>query len=321
LLDLAGVIPPAYVARDFAEDPSPDKRRRLVEDLLGSPEHAQHSAHLWRDFLLGPADLDRESVARFEAWLARRVTAGAGYDRIVHELLTVSPRRARGTEDVQTAELFYDVHRRTEALAATTARLFLGVNLECAQCHDHPFARWKRRQFWEYAAFFAPGGSLSLPGTGEMLRARFPGVPELDRRPGEPARVVLADWVVAADNPYFARAAVNRVWSQLFGIGLVEDSDAPRSAGHAELLDELARQFAASRFDVKFLLRGITASQPYQRSSRGGPPGQTDPRLFARAAVRGLTPEQLAASLAQAAGYRERWLPRPPRVVVAVHRQ
>src|SRR5262249_47929951 len=122
------------------------------------------------------------------------------------------------------------------------------------------------------------------------------------------ARMALADWVTAPENPYFARAVVNRLWAYFFGVGLVDPVDEfgeENPASHPELLDELARQFVAHRFDLKFLIRAITNSQTYQRTSAVTHPGQEEPRRFARMSLRGLTAEQLFDSLAQATGYQE----------------
>ncbi len=214
---------------------------------------------------------------------------------------------------------------KPENLAASTARTFLGIRIECAQCHDHPFARWKREQFWGYAAFF--GGvqkqgdgdnqfgpireipdrrELAIPGTERVVQAAFldGGEPQWRFKVG--SRVTLADWMTSAENPYFARAAANRLWAHLFGTGLVDPVDDLSDANppsHPELLDELARQFAAHGYDLKFLLRALTATRAYQLSSDAtSTTSQDDPRLFARMAVKGMTADQLFDSLAQATG-------------------
>jgi hypothetical protein len=210
---------------------------------------------------------------------------------------------------------------KPENLAASTARLFLGVSIECAQCHDHPFASWTRQHFWGLAAFFAglqrdaenngairevfDRRDIKIAGSLASTEARFLDETQPRWKYNVGARVTLADWLTAADNPYFARATVNRLWAHFFGIGLVEPVDDFRSnnpASHPELLDELARQFAAHRFDLRYLLRSITASRAYQLTSAA--PASLPPRLFAYMAVKGLSPEQLFDSLAVATGYR-----------------
>src|SRR5439155_10157387 len=177
----------------------------------------------------------------------------------------------------------------------------------------------------EYAAFFsglqgsnnnvfdpvkevADRREIKIPGTDKTVQARLLDGTEPAWNPGTITRSTLADWVTDAKNPFFARTAANRLWAHFFGIGLLEPVDEPgedNPPSHPELLDELARQLAAHQFDLKFLIRAIISSRTYQLTSAVTDPSQKDPRLFARMAVKGLSPEQLFDSLAQATGYRE----------------
>jgi hypothetical protein len=320
-LDLTGRIPPLTEARDFLDDASPDKRAQLVDRLLGSDEHARHLATVWRRLLLPEGrPLNLAPNAPLQAWLERRVRANTGYDRLAQELVTAPPN-----SDVQ--ELFQANEFKPENLAASTARVFLGVRLECAQCHDHPYARYKRVQFWELAAFFAdvrPTGGLAssdrpeltIPGTTKVVQARVFRGKAPPFRPGTDPRVALADWVTSADNPLFARTAVNRLWAHMLGVGLIDPPDEmgePGEPSHPELLDELVKQFVARRFDVRFLIRSIALSKTYQLGSLVSHPPvghglravPADRRLFARRAVHGLTAEQLYDSISQATGKSE----------------
>jgi hypothetical protein len=302
-LDLAGTIPPITEARDFLDDTSPGKRAALVEALLEGEAHARHFAVTWRRLLLSP-DAGAATSPGLEAWLRRQFRDNAGYDRLARGLLTGGPE----------VDAFYQANeRKPEELAASTSRVFLGARLECAQCHDHPFARYKRVQFWEMAAFFSdvspangPGGNrrgeLILPGSGKTVKARALGAAAPAAiSPRDGPRAALADWMVARDNPYFARAAVNRLWEHFFGRGLVDPADElgeGKAASHPELLDELARAFTASDCDVRLLVRAITASKAYGLSSSG----RGGLRDFARMPVRRLTAEQLHASLVRVGG-------------------
>jgi hypothetical protein len=335
-LDLTGRIPASRDVHDFLADRAPDKRARLIDELLASPRYARHFASTWRALLLPEAASDRQAryfQPGFEAWLRQRLRAGVGYDRLVRELLTAPiaapggpPQDVFRQPELPNALAFFAVKEaRPENLAATTTRLFLGIQIECAQCHDHPFARWTRTQFWEQAAFFAgiqrPGAGLFAPltedvgrreltpaGSTRKARPTFLGAGRPAFRPGDSPRVALADWMTAPDNPFFARAAVNRLWGQLFGVGLVDPVDDfhdENKPSHPELLDDLARSFVAAKFDLGYLLRALCRSQAYQRSSARTHPSQDDPRLFARMAVKGLSGEQLFDSLALATGYRE----------------
>jgi hypothetical protein len=330
--------------REFLEDPRVDKRARLVDRLLDSPAYIGHFTNIEKRLLIPEAESLQQAqflAPSFQAWLREQIAANAGSDKIVRAILTApvadekqSPQqRGRNFQRYQESSPlpFYvakDV--KSENLAASTARVFLGLRLECAQCHNHPFASWTREQFWGYAAFFSslekrgpdeaflnPIRELpdrreaAVPGTEKVVQATFLDGGEPQFRSRDPARMTLADWMTAPENPFFARAAVNRIWAQLFGTGLVDpvdDMGADNPPSHPELLDALARGFTASGFDRKFLMRAIVLSRPYQLTStvaEGDSSAGTsadDPRLFARMRVRGLSAEQLYDSLAQAIG-------------------
>jgi hypothetical protein len=317
-LDLTGRIPSVAQVRRFLKDRTPDKRRRLIDQLLESGAYVQHFTHVWRAVLLPEnvaAGQGGNFRAGFETWLRKQLADNTPYDQMVRQILQPGGPRA-----------FYQAREnKPENLAAATSRLFLGVHLECAQCHSHPFARWKREQFWSLAAFFSdlpqprqPGAKvqaprpssrqIQIPGTDKVVPARFLDGKEPVWTDNAEPRTTLAEWVTSADNPYFARAVVNRLWAHFFGMGLVEPVDDlgdQNPASHPELLNELSRQFAAHQFDLKFLIRAIIISQTYQRTSLVSHPSQEDPRRFARMALKGLTAEQLFDSLAQATGYEE----------------
>lgn len=340
-LDLAGRIPSVTEVRDFLEDDRPDKRRIWVDRILAGDAddssyrdaHVNHFANVWRAALL--AQTNQQALFQqpaLEQWLRQRLKSGAGYDQLVRELLTQTttgnPGNAftvAGPGDASPVAFFQANEFRPENLAGSTARLFLGVSLECAQCHNHPFAEWTREQFWEYAAFFTdvpqngrpvqpaqPAGRLQrgeikIMGTEKVVKAKFLNGAE-PKWEGAGTRPTLVDWMTAPENPYFARAAVNRMWTYFFGTALVGQSETGRDEGpksHAELLDELARSFAAHKFDTKFLIRAITTSDAYQRTSAVSHPTHKSARLFARMPLRGLTPEQLFDSLAVATEYQE----------------
>jgi hypothetical protein len=215
-------------------------------------------------------------------------------------------------------------------VAAATSRLFLGVKIECAQCHNHPFDTWKRNQFWEYASFFAglqpidvmrvrrtpteaiEVRSLKIPDTETTVKAKFLDSKEPKFKDGVSSRITLAEWMTAKDNKYFARNAVNRMWGHFFGAGIIDPIDEPNDANppsHPELLDDLAKAFADSNYDLKYLIAAIVGSKAYQLSSSApGASGAPD-RTFSRMKVRGLTPEQLFDSLALATYYDESGTP------------
>ncbi len=311
-----------------------DERRRLVDDLLGRPAYAAHFTSYWRSLLLPEADANLQGRAltpSFEAWLRNDLTKNVGYDRMVRELLTapVAQGGGRGSSSVSgddaTFAFYLAKDLKPENLGGATARIFLGVKIECAQCHNHPFGDWKREQFWGYAAFFAgiqrqqrgdfvAGSSedvskheLAIPSMNKVVQAAFLDGKKPDWNAQPNGRQALADWMTAPDNPYFARAAVNRMWFYFFGAGLTDPVDEIAGgqgvASHPEVLDELARQFIAHQYDLKYLISAITATQVYQLGSARTDASQDDPRRFARMPLRGLTPEQLFDSLAEAVYY------------------
>lgn len=344
-LDLAGRIPRVVEVRDFLDDSAPDKRHRLVDRFLDDLDHAyqyvNHFTTVWRSLLLVQTNNQQVQflLPRFEAWLRDRVRTNMPYDVMVRELLTApvnftarNPGQLANQREPSPLAFYQANDLKPENLAASTTRLFLGVKLECAQCHDHPHDHWTRKQFWEYAAFFSglraestgdritavredpENRSLRIPGTERVVYAHFLDGSEPRWEDHTAARAALAQWITDAGNPYFARDAVNRLWAHFFGVGLVEPIDEMSEMNppsHPELLDELAGQFVRHRFDIKYIVRAIAYSQIYARSSRRTDRSQDDPRLFARMAVKGLAPEQFFDSLAEATGFSEETRPAP----------
>jgi hypothetical protein len=336
-LDLGGRIPHTQEVRAFLDDPAPDKRQRVVERLLESPHYITHFTNFWRAQMV-PQTNNQFAQAfgpQLDLWLKKKLRDNTPYDAMVREVLTApvgvrggrQPAGRLGAEPTPVA--FYQVNEsRPENLAAATSRLFLGVKLECAQCHNHPFATWKREQFWEYAAFFAPvqpprgtpmgafvqvqemanKRDLQIPNTDKTVQAKFLDGKEPAWKDSVGTRQTLADWVTAPENPFFARALANRLWGHFFGVGIVEPVDEESDENlpsHPELLDELARQFVLHGFDTKYLIRAITFSKAYQLSSAVAGKEPPDQRLFARMSLKGLTAEQLFDSIALATGYRD----------------
>jgi hypothetical protein len=338
-LDLTGRIPRVSEVHGFLADKSPDKRTKLVEALLENPRYVFHLGNTWRNLILPPSNNQQLAFVQpaFKNWMDKQVQDNIPFDKIVRDILTVPVFNGLGRggfnpgfNNVMSPAAFYQANEfKAENLAASTSRLFLGVKLECAQCHDHPFAKWTKKQFWEYAAFFSgsqqpqfqpkikglaptkfvPGREIAIPGTDKIAQARFLSgtAPEFEN--GLDSRVTLANWLTSPANPYFARTGINRLWAHFFGIGIVDPVDdeptEENPPSHPELLAQLTQQFIAHQFDVKYMIRVITATRTYQRTSAITHPTQSEPRSFARMAVKGMTPEQLFDSLAQATGYQE----------------
>jgi Protein of unknown function (DUF1549)/Protein of unknown function (DUF1553) len=296
-LDLIGRVPSLTEVRDFLDDSAADKRFALVRRLVGTDRFATHFAAVGRAALLPSGDDVAGGRGRdLEAWLRQRIKDGTSYDEMARALVLGDARRSA-------PPVFSARSGRTpEDLASATARAFLGLKLECARCHDHPFDRWKREQFWAYAALFTPDGrEIAIPGTARQVAARFPD----GREPRGAGRAALAEWLTGGDNPYFARNAVNRLLDYFFGTGLIDPPDETRPdnpPSHPELLDLLAREFAAHKYDVRFLVLALTSTRAYGLGSVQTDPTQADPRLFTRAAVRALTAEQVYDSLLEVCG-------------------
>jgi hypothetical protein len=318
-LDLTGCIPPTSAVREFVANPSPHKRGQLVERLLAGPGYARHFTDVLRAAWLPQVETAQFAplAPDFEAWLHDHLRRNTGLDAIVREMLTepFDPRERQklaGGRERPSAIAFVQANElKPENLAASTARVFLGLNLDCAQCHDHPFARWTRQQFWEQAAFFAAPTAgqftLLIPGTQKTSTARLltDEVPTANE-----GRATYARWLTTPGNPYFARNAVNRLWAQMFGHGLVEpldDLSDSNPASHPALLDELAQAFTASGFDQKYLLDALARTRGYQLASvlSSRPTDPAFARLFAVAPVRALTAEQLYRSYLLALGHNE----------------
>jgi hypothetical protein len=316
-LDLTGRIPSVSEVQEFLEDPAPDRREALVDRLLAHHDHATHLAAVWRGILLpAEADLSRlGGTAKFDQWLAERFEQNLRYDELVRDLLLAEGRVAESGP-----LLFYAALKlNPEELAGRTSRAFLGVRMECAQCHDHKFDDITQHDFWSFAAFFArisrprgkmemtspvlavrdnQQGDVMIPETDEVVAPRLPltAVEIVDTPDGPTRREVLVDWLTSPNNGHFARATVNRVWAHLFGRGLVEPVDDMRVENASiapEVLETLSRDFAASEFDLRRLLRALVLTQTYQLSSRSDDSDPARTLHFAQMNIKSLTAEQL----------------------------
>jgi hypothetical protein len=256
---------------------------------------------------------DFGAQAGLQNWLQAQFAKNQHYDQLVADLMVASGGSQEGPGLFYTA---FDL--KPEELAANTARIFLGVQMECAQCHDHPFDRWTQGDFWSYAAFFArigrggdmqrgrgarlvdkEMGEVMLPGTGTVVGPRYPRGETPSRDDTGTRREQLGIWMVSRDNPFVAPAAVNRAWAHLFGRGLVEpvdDLSERNPPSHPEVFRELSGYFIETGFDLRNLLRTLANTQAYQAASvTGGDDPSAD--AFARMLVKTLTPEQFYDSL------------------------
>jgi hypothetical protein len=343
-LDVLGRAPKASEARAFIADAAPDKRARLIDRLLKMPGHSVYFAAVTRAQWLPQTENNFQLAqfgGQFEQWLRTQYRENTPADQMVRRLLTVKltvnnqnpmfrfVQPDPSDPDGFNLTGFYSANEgKPENLGSAVSRLFLGVKLECAQCHDHPFAPYTRTQFWQFAAFFAelnplagprPGfvgplspqserNSIAVAGTDKVVTATFFDGKDPDWTASRSPRVELADWLVGAGNPYFAKNMANRMWAHFLGIGLQDPVDEPgenNPPSHPELLAALGQAFADHGFDNHYLIRAITRSKAYNLTSKMTHPGQADPRRFARMNLKGLSPAQLFDSLVAATGFRE----------------
>jgi hypothetical protein len=323
-LDLHGVVPSADRARRFLDRREDGKRMELVDELLASTRFGEHQADLWcRRLLPQQAKDQRVNRERFSAWLAERFNRNDGWDRIVTELVTATGKIEENPAVIYMIEGRHPLN--VADLADLSSRYFLGIRLNCARCHDHPFADWKQKDYWGMAAFFAqiqtPRRPKSVYQLGvrddrrmtpaaladadaldgfQVRRPTFPAGDELPENSDETHRVALARWMTSSDNPFFARAAVNRLWWHFFGRGIVhpvDDMHSANPASHARLLELLSRRFVESGFNLKLLCGAIVGSRTYQQTSVPGMQPELEAERFARMSIKVLTAEQLYDSL------------------------
>jgi hypothetical protein len=338
-LDTLGVLPTPQRTRRFLADRRSDKRDRLIDELLDRNEFADFWALKWSDLLRNEEKvLDPRGVRAFHAWIRRSIIDNKPLNEFARELIA-----ARGSTYQHPAANYYRALRDPYARAEATAQVFLGVRLQCARCHNHPFDRWTQTDYHRLAAFFPRvryrilsnkrrdnldahefdgeqivyrdrAGELTHPVTGAVLAPRFLGADGPALKPDGDRLAALADWVSRPDNPFFARAQVNRVWQHLLGKGIVDPGDDFRDSNppvNPPLLDALARDFAAHHFSLKHAVRTILRSRTYQLSDAPTPTNADDETNFARAIVRPLQAEQLLDAVCQAAGARVRFAAAP----------
>jgi len=324
-LDLLGALPTADEARAFFREGASDKRERLVESLLKRPGYADFWALKWADLLrIEERTLDRKGVQGFHHWVRSAVAQNMPLDRFVRELVS-----ARGSTYDNPPANYYRALRDPVTRGEAAAQVFLGVRLQCAQCHNHPFDRWTQDDYYGWADVFgrvqykvlenkrkdtndghefvgeqivyeATEGGAKDPRPGKTAHARLLGDA---RGPGAGAiddscsRLdALAAWLTSPDNTLFAKAQVNRIWYHLMGRGLVDPVDdfrATNPASHPELLDALAADFVAHGYDVQYLIKLIIASQAYGLSSEPNATNAGDESNYSHVLPRRLTAEQL----------------------------
>jgi hypothetical protein len=328
-LDLLGVLPTADEALHFQRDSSPNKRSALIERVLQREEYSLFWALKWGDLLqVKSSKLSSAGVAKFHQWLVRALRDNRPYDQFASELLT-----AQGSTFENPAANFYRAATDVDACSEAASQIFLGIRIQCAKCHNHPYERWTQDHYYGLGAFFrrvqrrpdpeseeltiwlSDSGEVTQPRTGQTISPLVPLDGIVPVPPGTDRRVAFAAWLVNPKNPFFAKVGVNRIWAHVMGRGLVDPVDDFRDsnpAAHPELLDWLAGEFvtpSSSRaaFDQKHILRLILNSRTYQLSSRTNRFNEQDRRLFSHSLARPLTAEPLLDAICTVTGVSEKY--------------
>jgi Protein of unknown function (DUF1553)/Protein of unknown function (DUF1549) len=328
-LDLNGQLPSPDEVRKFLSNEDAEKRGRLIDELLDRPAFADWWALKWSDRLgCNQRFVGKVGAYKYHEWIREQMAANVAEDELARQILTAS-----GGNYGRPAAGFYRRLRDPQARAEEIAQLFLGVRVQCAKCHNHPGESITQDDYFGLSAFFVRLGyrdgpffiqkydkeeTVYITHTGEFRdpRSGRPVAPKVLGTPTPPMphdvdrREVFANWLTAADNPYFARNAANRIWYHLFGRGIVEPVDDIRGSNppsHPELLDALARDLVEHRFDRKHLIRTILRSRIYQLGWQPTPTNADDEQYFSHARVRPLQAEQLLDAIGSATGVRERF--------------
>ena len=309
-----------------------DRRRKLIDELLERKEYAYFWAMKWADVMRGNRQtVSVRGVHSLHRYLVRQFAEDRPFDEFAREVLT-----SKGNTLHEPAANFFRIASSPELAAESMSQLFLGVRIQCAKCHNHPYESITQNDYYGLAAFFArvqrkrfgfgrddeviylgPEGEVKHPATGEVQQPVAFGRPAGDLGPDDDLRERVADWLVEPDNPYFAKSTANRVWYHLFGRGIVEPVDDFRDsnpAANPELLDALARDFARGGYRVKSLIRTIVNSSAYQLSAESGARAVESAdaeRYFTRALVRMHSAEQILDAISAATGVPERFIGYP----------
>jgi hypothetical protein len=327
-LDAIGTLPDPKDIREFLADKSADKRTKAIDKVLDRPELVDFWAYKWGDLLrINRDQIQDKGMWSFHNWVRASIRDRKPLDQMVREIIT-----AEGSTFTEGPANYFTISRGPNEQAETTAQLFLGIRMQCAQCHHHPFEKWSQDDYFGMAAFFArlgtknsqefglfgretviflrDTGDVRHPRKGITVKPRALDAPETD----DPfdRRRKLAEWLTSAENPYLARNLANRFWAYTMGRGLVEPIDDMRSTNppsNPELLDALAAEMHRAKFDMRAFLKLILSSRAYQLSSdtADGNKADTSNRFHARFTIKRLTAEQIADAIDFATGTREKY--------------
>lgn len=315
-LDVTGRLPTIEETNAYLANSGPDKRNQLIEQLVESDDFADFWTLKWSDILRSNSKkITAVGTQKFRRWVYDSIRTDKPFDQFARELLTAS-----GSVFENPAANYWRASRDPNDAVETTAQLFLGIRIQCAKCHNHPFERWSQDNYYGIAAAFTriarqkgdtaeeeviypmATGEITQPRTGKQMKVHLLLKGDVDDAAGQDRREVFATWLTSPENPFFARAAVNRIWGHLLGRGIVEPVDDFRDSNppsNAKLLDELASQFAKNKFSQKWVVKTILKSRTYQLSSRKNNFNKDDEIYNSHANTRLLSAEQLLDSICQ----------------------
>ena len=321
-IDLIGTLPTVGEAREFLGDDNPNKRAAVVDHLLKRPEYADYWALKWADLLrVDRLKLGRKQSYEYYKWIRGNFAQNKTFDKIARDLLTVE-----GPVRENSAAYFYSVVGAPNERASTLSQILLGIRIECAQCHHHPYDRWSQKDYYGMQAFFTQVkfknsslGSIIYvdgspetkhPRTGEVINAFALGEEMPEEMPSGDRRDVLADWMTSKYNRWFAQNIVNRTWAHFMGRGIIEPVDDVRLTNpptNPELLDALAKDFVDNGYDMHHLVKRITQSAAYQRSSEVNATNERDEQNFSRFLFKQLEAEVLVDAISHTTGITEKF--------------
>jgi len=335
-LDLTGTLPTPDEVRKFVDDPSTPKRNHLVENLLQRKEFTDLWVMKWAELLQIRSRNDEfsyKAALQYYNWLQDKLGSNVPINTVVQELVTAS-----GSTLKNPAASYYQIQRDTLKTAENTAQVFMGMRIQCAQCHNHPFDRWTMNDYYSFAAFFPQvgrkggedpresiiydrgDGEVKHLVSGKNMKPKFLGGDEPEIKKDESRREVLAKWLASPENPFFARNLANIVWAHFMGKGIIEPVDDVRVSNppsNPELIDNLAAKFTEYGYDFRRLVRDICASRTYQLSTRPNADNEQDDRNFAKASIRRVRAEVLLDCINQVTEGQDKFqgLPRGARAV------
>ena len=318
-LDVVGMTPKKEDYDRFVSDKSPDKRSKLIDDLLERKEFTEIWVMKFAELLQIQTDdnqgMSYKSTLLYFNWLKDRIANNMPMDQIVRELLT-----STGGTFVNPSTNYYQVERDNLKITENVAQVFMGMRIQCAQCHNHPFDQWTQNDYYSFASFFSQvgrkrgadpresiiynrkSGEINHPVHKKPMPPKFLGGETPELKSGDDRRAILANWLASPENPFFARNLANLVWAHFFGQGIIEPVDDVRVSNppsNPQLLDELAKKFTAYNYDFKKLVRDVCNSRTYQLTTQTNPTNEGDLRNFARAQLRRLRAEVLLDVITQ----------------------